>query len=1343
VGELYLGGAGLAVGYLGQEEQTRESFVAHPFGAEEGARLYRTGDLARYTEEGQIEFVGRGDGQVKLRGYRIEVGEIEAVLAQHARVWDCAVVLREEGAGGGQLVAYVVARTPPLPSSEELRRFVEGRLPSYMVPSAFVLLRVLPLTANGKLDRRMLPAPKGGDGQERTTYVAPRNPIEEILVGIWEDVLKVKQVGIYDNFSNLGGHSLLATQVMSRVHIALQADVPLRSLFEAPTVAGLAEQVEGALRSDQRVATPPLVPISRQQDLPLSFAQQRLWFLDQLRPGSTAYNVPLAVRLRGMLNVEALKWSLGEIVRRHESLRTTFHVKEGSPVQIVSPPEMFHLPLADLSGLASQLHEAEARRVAQQEVQRPFDLTSGPLLRTFLLRLSRDEYVMLLTTHHMVSDAWSREVFLQELAVLYNAFVARQPSPLPDLPIQYVDFACWQRQWLQGKVLQTQLDYWTRQLQGVTTLELPTDRPRPAAQTFRGAYQALLLPASLGSELKRLGQGEGVTLFMTLFAAFQVLLSPYTGQDDISVGTPIANRTRAEIEGLIGFFTNTLVLRTDLSGNPTFLELLRRVREVALGAYAHQEVPFEKLVEVLQPKRDLSRSPLFQVMFILQHAPQSTQMLQDIMFDTLPHENATAKFDLTLSVIDTGQGLRSSVEYNTDLFDGTTIIRLLEHWRVLLASIASNPERHLADLPLLSETERQQVLVEWNATSTGAPNGQCVHENFEAQVARTPEAVALVFGDEQLTYRELNRRANRLAHYLQTLGVGPDVAVGICVERSLNMAVAVLAVLKAGGAYVPLDPAYPQERLAFMLVDAHVVVLLTQHWLLERLPEHSAKVVHLDSDWEIIAQERTTNPHSEVQAEHLTYVIYTSGSTGRPKGIGLSHHALVNLLEWHFSTLMVGARTLQFASLSFDASFHEMFATWCSGGTLFMISEALRRDVVGLMDFLSVVAIEKVILPVVVLQQLAEEYCVRGQVTNLQEVTTTGEQMQITPPIVEFFKAVDGCSLHNHYGPSESHVVTAYTLPQPSDCWSAHPPIGRPIANTQIYLLDQHVNPVPIGVPGELHIGGVSLARSYLNRPETTAERFIPNPFANVRGERLYKTGDRARYLADGNIEYLGRLDHQVKIRGYRIELGEIESVLSGHSGVHEVVVLAREDVAGDKRLVVYAVLNQEQPATSYDMRRYLQAKLPDYMLPSAFVMLASLPLTPNGKVDHRALPAPEHGRPELEVAFVAPRTPAEEVVAGVWAEILRVEQVGVYDNFFEVGGHSLLAAQVVSRLCNAFQIELPLRRLFEQPTVDGLVGEIAHLRGGREIVEEVAMVLMEIKQLSEDEVKKALQVKN
>ncbi|MGQ0593714.1 MAG: amino acid adenylation domain-containing protein [Gammaproteobacteria bacterium] len=1219
-GELYIGGAGVARGYRNHGALTAERFVPDRFGTEPGGRLYKTGDRVRYLADGDLEFLGRVDHQVKIRGFRIEPGDVEATLSQHPAVKEAVILAREDSPGDKRLVAYVVGDEPP-PAVEELRRHLKERVPEYMLPSAFVLLEALPLTPNGKVDRNGLPAPDASS-QLGHQHVAPRTQTEEILAGIWIEVLGVERVGVHDNFFELGGHSLLATQVVARVIDVLDVELPLTSLFESPTISELAVVVDEIKATAVLRGVSPLVRVSREGDVPLSFAQQRLWFLAQLDGSAPTYHVAGAVRFHGTLELEVVERCVNEIVRRHEVLRTTFASTEGRAIQVVAPALRVSVPILDLSHLPRERLEAGMCRSLEEEAQRPFDLGHGPLLRLNLFKLTAEDHVLCVVMHHIVSDGWSIGVLIREFVALYEAFSAGGPSPLPELPIQYADYAVWQREWLQGEVLERQLAYWKGQLQGApAVLELPTDRPRPAVQSHQGATHRFTVSRAITEELKALSRREDVTLFMVLLAVFQVLLSRYSGQRDICVGTPIANRNRVEIEGLIGFFVNTLVLRTDLSGNPPFTELLRRVREVCLGAQAHQDLPFEKLVEELAPVRDMSHSPLFQVMFALQNAPEAVLEIQGLKIAPVDVDIRSATFDLTLDITERPDGLDASLICSTDLFDEATIARLAGHYGVLLESIVAKPDSPLSDLEFLTEPERRQLLVEWNATEAEYPKDKCIHQLFEAQVERTPEAVAVVYEDQALTYAELNAKANQLAHFLRNLGVGPDVLVGICVERSLETVIGILGILKAGGAYVPIDPSYPKERIAFMVEDARPEVILTQASLRELLPDH-AEAFCLDSKWEEIAQSSTNNPIASALPDNRAYVIYTSGSTGRAKGVDIPHGALCNVMCWMQSSFRLRPedRVVQRTSLCFDASVWELFAPLMIGAVLIAPCSA-RGDIDALMQAVKDhrVTVLKIVPSLLEALVMSEEL---PRCNSLRRIFCGGEIL-----IATLGKQVLDCgdiALVNCYGPTET-TIDVTTCDVRKTTISSSVPIGRPIGNTQIYLLDWQLNPVPVGVPGELFIGGAGLARGYLNHPELTAERFIPNPFGEREGERLYRTGDLARYRSDANIEYLGRIDHQVKIRGYRIELGEVEVGLVRHPEVREAVVLAREDSPGEKRLVGYVVSDASVP-TVEELRGHLKKRLPESMVPAAFVFLDALPLTPNGKVDRKALPAAERG---------------------------------------------------------------------------------------------------------------------
>ncbi len=1055
----------------------------------------------------------------------------------------------------------------------------------------------------------------------------------------------------------------------------------------------------------------------KSQSFPLSFAQQRLWFLNQLEPDSSAYNIPTAIRLVGTLNVPALEQTFNEIVRRHEVLRTTFRIEAGQPVQAIASTLTLVLPVVNLQHLPDIEREKEVQRLVNLEAQQSFNLTQAPLLRATLLLLTNIEHVVLFTMHHIVSDDWSIGILIQEVAALYTAFSLGKPTPLAKLSIQYADFAVWQRQFLVGETLNTQLNYWQQIASNLPVLQLPTDRPRSPVQTFQGATKSFSLDSDLTEALNALSYQEGVTLFMTLLAAFKLLLHRYTNQDDIVVGSPIANRNRAEIEGLIGFFINTLVLRTDLSGNPSFRELLQRLREVALGAYDHQDLPFEYLVEKLQPERNLSHNPLFQVTFTLQNTLSKDLKLPGLTLSLLEQKKQTAQFDLSLDMAETPSGLIGVLEYNTDIFDVDTITALVEHFCTLLKEIVANPGKSLSEFSLLTPAERQQLLVEWNDTQVDY-SYQCIHQLFEAQVEQTPDAIAVVFADEQLTYRELNTRANQLAHHLHLLGVGPEVMVGLYFERSLEILLGILGILKAGGAYVPLDPSYPPERLAATVEAVKPIVLLTQQRLAGKLSGYGAKVVCLDRDLQLPTKESEENLDSGVTPENLAYVIFTSGSTGTPKGVMVTHHSLVNhsIAAAQTYQLQEGDRVLQFASISFDVAAEELFPSLLNGSTV-----VIRPDwLVALADFTQFLEQEKLTvlnLPTAYWHEWVSYLAEKEASLAALRLVIVGTEQALPEKLVLWQEIVGNLPIRwlNAYGVTEATIgVTIYeSIPCQENPPVFYVPIGRPIANTQVYTLDKYLNPTPIGVPGELYISGVCLARGYLNQPELTAERFIPNPFEKVggKGSRLYKTGDLARYLPSGDIELLGRIDHQVKIRGFRIELGEIEARLNQHPDVSQAVVVCWEDELASKRLVAYVTPQAQQTLSVTGLRNFLKEKLPQYMMPSAFVILQTLPLTSNGKVDRRSLALPETLRPELEVPYVMPQTELECTIANIWQKVLNIENVGIDDNFFELGGHSLLIAKVHSELREIFQTDLSILDLFRYPSIGSLVEYLSQLK--------------------------------
>ncbi|HXC43858.1 MAG TPA: amino acid adenylation domain-containing protein, partial [Candidatus Dormibacteraeota bacterium] len=1200
-GELYIGGVGVARGYLNRPELTAERFVPDPFVSKNtvgGGRLYRTGDLVRWQVDGNLEYLGRLDQQVKIRGFRIELEEIEAVLERHPGVARCVVLAREDQPGEKRLVAYVVKKAgAPWPNASGLEEYLKVSLPEYMVPTVFVELEKLPLNHNGKLDPKALPAPEQ-DAYAMRGYEAPRGEIETKLAEVWVGVLQLEKVGRHDNFFELGGHSLLATRVISRIREVFHVEVPLRSLFQNPTVAGLALQVDTAART----AAPPLLPLPREQSPRLSFAQERLWFLSRYEAESSWYNVPVALRLRGPLNREALHAGLQEIVARHEVLRTSFPETDGIARQNIASA-------ADLSMPVFEMVESEMPKFLRQQARLPFDLDTGPLIRTCLLQLGNQDYVLLVVLKNIVCDGWSLGIMLRELTELYSAFSRGAASPLQPLAIQYADFSEWQREWLQGELLEKQTAYWETQLAGVEPLDLPTDRTYSTNPDLSGAIEIALLPQTLSGQLKTLSRQKDVTLFMTLLTAFKVLLHRYSGQTDIAVGTGVAGRRTPEVEPLIGFFVNTLVLRTQFTEDSSVAGLLQQVRDVSLQAYAHQDVPFERLVEALDPVRELGRTPLFQALFALQNAPLPTVSWDGLEATASLVETGTAKFDLTLSVREEDGELALSLEYRTELFNAERMKRLLQHYRTLLEGIVVSVDARIGELELLSEAERQQLLVEWNRTEAPYSTDKCVHQLFEEQAAKTPQAVAVMDEDGQISYGEFNRRANQLAHYLARMSVGPEVRVGICMERDLEMMVSVLGVLKAGGAYVRVDPADPSTRRNYMVKDAGAKFVLTNERLIQQMAGCTEHVVDLKEVREEIEKQSSDNLNVLVDPENLAWVIYTSSSAGRPKGTAIPHRSAVSMLQ----------RTL-----------------------------------------------------------------IDGTDRN---------------PSVERWL--------NLNAPIEDMTYATYAEVKPGEQGAVM--IRRALSNTQAYVLDGHMRLVPVGIKGELYLGGAGQARGYLNQPELTAEKYVPNPFSKTGGERLYRTAGLVRYQENGNLEFLGRLDSQVKIQGHRIEPGEIEAALLDCPGVTQAAVVAQEDKAGDVRLAGYVAGSERLDIDS--LRSHLQQCVPEYMVPAALLQLDTLPLTANGKVDRKALLELE-SKQAMEEAGSLTLTPTEELIAGVWSGLLGKSEIRRDDNFFDLGGHSLTSIQMLARLEQVFHREIELRAVFEFPVLKDFSAYVDRLTG-------------------------------
>jgi len=1632
VGELYIGGDGVARGYLGHVGLTAECFIPNPFSSIPGTRLYRTGDLARYFPNGNIQFLGRADDQVKIRGFRIELKEIEAVLRQNPDLQDLIVVAHEDTQGSKQLVAYVVPkpdRSPiiqgrsryslpnrmavvhlnknetdymyreifeiqaylkhgitlcdgdcifdvganiglftlfihevcryprvyafepnlqvnqllnintalyaagaktftfgladkdktaeftsfsgfslfsgfyvdataekevvkhfienqrrvgsddmemlvehadellakrfipntfmaplktistaiseqaieridllkinvekseldvlrgivdadwlkiaqivveidrqehqgeieallkrqgyevfteqdallrntdlcylyairPSPtrhlrpysskpghkhpihkfgtvllSASELRSFAQSQLPEYMVPSSWVFLDRLPLTLNGKVDRKKLPPPNLTNVDRANLYEAPRNATERLLAQVWAEILGLQRVGIHDNFFELGGHSLRAIQLISRLREQIKIDIPLNTFFDYPTIANLTLHIEN--NSFSKAATEYFqirkAPFGERS--PLSLPQENIFFIQRLRPDNKAYHAQSLLAFKGSLDVKILEWCIHEMIHRHEIYRTTFHEEDGQRFQIIHPRGSQRLSVVDLQEIPKNEPVLELDRLIDIEMQKSFDLGRLPLARWILFQTDVDEYKMLIVEHHLVHDGWSLNIFVRDLLELYRSCFEERSPLLPDLPITFSDFAYWQHKWMESKDAEGQLSFWRNRLvDAPPVLRLPLDHPRPAIQDFAGTNIRVPLPPSIYKALKRLSKQESTTLFMTMLAAFYVLLFKYTNQDDVIIGSTVANRHWNGVENVIGMFVNTIVFRTDLSGNPSFRELLHRVRQTTLEAYANQDIPFDRVVQILNPERNLSHNPIFQAMFSFQDAPLPPLTLPDITLELCEGiSNGSAKVDLDVVVVSRPEqqlGLGDDQEddtviiweYSTALFDESTIERMIRHYTTLLEAIIADPDRRISNLSILTEAERRQILVEWNNTKVNYSNNKCVHHLFEEQVERTPDAIAVVLPvtennseRQELSYRELNHRANQLAHHLQHMGVGPESIIGICVDRSMEVIVSVLGVLKAGGTYLLLDPLYPKERLIYSLKDSEAVMVLTQQALAALFQTEDLPIIYLDADWPKIAEENIHSPSSKVMPHNLAYITYTSGSTGKPKGVMIEHRSLVNAyFAWKVVyRLKLLTTYLQMANTTFDVFSGDLVRALCSGGTLVLCPSDILLKPRQLYELMKRERIDCAEFVPAVLRHLVEYLQETNQFLDFVGVLACGSDSWYVSEYKNFLSVCgENTRLVNSFGLTEATIDSTYfegsvQNVQPDQVL----PIGKPFAGTQVYILDRHLHPSPIGVAGDLYVGGLGVARGYMNRPDLTAERFLPNPFSAEPGARMYRTGDLARYLPDGNIEFLGRVDNQVKIRGFRIELGEVESMLTSHPAVKEAVALVKEEKVDDTRLMAYVVMGEEQVGIT-ELRQYLAEKLPTYMVPSGFVKLDAMPLTTNGKVDRKALLGSEGAEFEPEREYVAPRTSVEKILAGIWSEVLGVKKVGIYDNFFELGGHSLLIMRLATQIQHVFSIEIPLRIIFELPTIcslasiteDRLIQEIEEL---------------------------------
>jgi len=1293
-GELMIGGAGLARGYLNRSDLTEQQFITDTLSGNPDARLYRTGDLARYLPGGRVEILGRIDHQVKIRGFRIELGEIEACLLKHDAVSQAVAIALEDDSGDKRLVAYLISSAVTPPGTTALQVLLKQYLPDYMIPSAFVWMEAYPVTANGKIDRKALPKPEITDD---SAGESPRTETEQVLAGLWLELLPVDAITTEANFFYLGGHSLLLTRLVSRIRDIFGQELSLQSMFAHPI---LKEQAHLIDQSRHIVELPPIECVSEQDGLELSFAQQRLWFLDEFECEANAtYNIPFSQRLRGIVDANALRSALCYLVKRHNSLRMVFRMEDGvAHVHMLDSYDP--LTITDLSDQDKQDREQKAKALVRKHASTRFNLSEGPLFQMQLIELEDNDHLLLGVIHHIISDGWSQGILNKELSEAYGAYLDGHEPDMAPLPVQYQDYAHWQRQWLSGTVLQEQLEYWQSHLAGAPSLlELPTDFPRPLEQSFIGRLVSFTLSEAITAQLKQLTQEHGATLFMSLLAAFNLLLSRYSRQEDIVVGTPIANRIHSQIEGLIGFFVNTLALRTNIRPDESFTELLSRVKEASLNAYSHQDIPFELLVQELQTERSLSHSPLFQVMFAFQNAPMDGLNLSGLVAAPVVHPHETAKFDLTLSMEEVSGELHGCFEYASALFEQSTIERMAQHFEVLLGGIVANPEQPVSDLPLLQESERQQLIVDWNNTQADFPSDQCIHHLFEAQAKRTPDAVAVVFEDSELTYRELNERSNQLAHYLVSQGVVPDQLVGICVERSLAMMVGLLGILKACGAYVLLDSAYPKDRLSFMLEDANIAVLLTQQSLVDALPEHDALTIYLDTQWGDIAKESLEPSCITATPDQLAYVIYTSGSTGKPKGVMIEHCSAANLLYSLQERPGIDASDVLVAvtTISFDIHLLELFLPLTVGAKVVIASRDIVVDGRGLYQLLIKCGATIMQATPVSWHMLLQS----GWDEPLSlKALSTGEAL--SHELAN--KLFPMCSsLWNLYGPTEATVyasIEKITAPKTKITF------GSPIDNTLFYIVDNTGHPLPVGIPGELLIGGAGLARGYINRPDLTEQQFITDTISGNPDARLYRTGDLARYLADGHVEILGRIDHQVKIRGFRIELGEIESCLMQHDLVEESVVIACEDNPGDKQLAAYVVLSDDAGDDWIEvLRNYLKGLLPQYMIPVHFTRLEKLPITPNGKVDRKALPAPNFSDASCRHLHARPLGMLEKKIAAIWLDILGVEPLSIDDNFFDLGGNSLSLIMLCERLKKQFSQPFVMSLVYAEPTLKALAG--------------------------------------
>ena len=1322
-GELCIAGTGLARGYLNNPELTAAKFIPYPFPSKGGERqrLYKTGDLARWLPDGNIEFLGRVDYQLKVRGYRIEAGEIEQVLLDHDAIQSAVVIGYNKGGQAMELVAYLVpAPNATIPPVETLRKDLAQLLPAYMVPAYFVELDSLPLTSNGKVDRKALPAPQAADFTSSVTYVAPRNQREATLTDIWEHILQRQEIGVHDNFFDLGGHSLKAIRLVALVQQQLQVDISLSTVFAQPTIASLATFLTG----EEAIEFEAIESAPIQATYELSHAQRRLWVINQLEAAQNAYNMPAAIRITGTLNITALEQGLAQLFKRHESLRTNFVSENGQPRQVIRPAEPFHLNIrawehTDQTALNDYIH-AHAHRA--------FDLTKDTLLTIELLQLGDAEYMLLFNMHHIISDGWSMDNLFRELNILYLAADTGEEANLSPLRIQYKDYAAWQYQLLSDNERMADLrTYWQEQLKDLTTLELPTDYPRPAVKTYKGAHLTHTFGSALLGELEAISRANGATLFMTLTAMVKVLLYRYSGQEDIILGTPSAGRNHPDLHDQIGYYINTVALRDQLAPNDSFINTLLKIKQTALAAFERELYPFDQLVEELVVDRDMGRSPIFDVMLVLQNNEQIELKIKDAALSMLQRSFDISKFDFVFSFIKAPEGLEMSLEYSTDIFKEATIERMIHQLEVLMTNLLADPTVSIGKVDMLPASERQLIRHTFNDTKTDFPQGKTIIDLFEEQVERTPDAIALSFNDKQWTYQALNQQVNQIAHYLRNNhDIRPNQVVALLVDRTAWLPISILAVIKAGAAYLPLDRDLPEVRLSYMLENSSAALLLSDDANFGLAQQLFSKALSLED----ISSTNLTNPIPATEdANHLAYIIYTSGSTGNPKGVLMNHQLLTNFLHWQVesSICTVGDKTTQSTAYSFDVSFQEIFATWLSGGELVMVDQATKKDLFAFAQFVATKKIERVFLPFAALQELAQILIDEGRdISALKEIVTAGEQLQISDALIRLFNRLPNCILRNHYGSTEAQVVTEYVLEGNPSNWPTLPPVGRPVYNTQSYILNADLVEVPIGVAGDLYNGGACVCNGYLNLPEVTAQKIIPHPFKE--GERLYKTGDLARWLPDGNIELMGRADHQLKVRGYRVETGEIEQTLLAHPSIKAAVVVGYQQAGQATELVAYVIPDSNATIpTIEELRSHLAQSLPKYMVPAYFVEMDSFPRTSSNKVNRRALPEPQTVQLALTDNYVAPQNDIERELANIWEQLLQREGIGIHDNFFEIGGHSLRAIRLVSLVQQELSVEIKLSQIFTHPTIKKL-GELI------KPTEEIALIQDILLATNEDE---------